>query len=233
MAVIRFNPDDVFGTDSSEYEILTNAVPKIKGIEGAVIELGTRRGGSAKMIIDALTNNGDTNRSMFCIDPYGNIDFECTNFNLTVAHTGNIQVNGDPNSKAQSTAIKYDYNNSMRNRIIPSLYYCAYDSGLNFNFFCLEDTEFFNRYSDGVPVYDEGKKIENKYAFWFLDGPHTNDIVLRETKFFAERSPVGAVSVMDDIWMYEHDEIIESYMFENGWEILEKGSVKVSYVKQK
>jgi cephalosporin hydroxylase len=82
MAIIRFSTEEVFGTDSQEYEILTHAVSKVGNTPGAIVEIGTRRGGSAKMIIDVLAENGNTDRSMFCIDPYGNIEIECTNLNI-------------------------------------------------------------------------------------------------------------------------------------------------------
>ena len=231
MGIIRFNDEEVFNTDSSEYEILINATSKIKGVEGAVVEIGTRRGGSAKMMMDTLVRKGDNNRSFFCIDPYGNIDFVQTNLSLT-AHNPEIQKNGDPNSKELTKAIKLDYDNSMRNRVIPSLYYYAFTCGLNFQFFCLEDTEFFNRYSDGVPVYNEVKKIENKYALVFFDGPHNNQAVFTETDFFIPRSVIGTVFVFDDIWMYDHDSC-ENLLFKAGFEILEKGQIKASYKRVK
>lgn len=233
MSVIRFNPDDVFSTDSQEYEILINGVAKIKDVNGAVLEIGSRRGGSAKMIIDTLEQIGSTNRSMFCVDPYGNIDLEITNINASTHYPGKYEVKGDPKSKEISFPTKFDYTNSMRNRIIPSLYYYAYDKGLNFTFFCLEDTEFFKRYADGVPVYDEEKKLENQYAFVFFDGPHTNEAVIEEISFFFDKTPVGGVYVFDDVWMYDHDMIENDYLFKNGFEILEKGNIKASYVKQK
>jgi hypothetical protein len=229
MGVIRFNDDEVFGVDSSEYEVLVNAALKIKGVEGAVVEIGTRRGGSAKMIIDALVHNGDNNRSMFCIDPYGNIDYVQTNLSLTV-HNTEIEKKGDPESKDLTKAIKLDYDNNMRNRVIPSLYYYAYQNGFNFTFFCLEDSEFFKRYSDGVPVYDEVKKIEDKYALVFFDGPHNSEVMIEETNFFVERSVIGTILVFDDIWMYHHDKI-EDILFSNGFEVLEKKNIKASYVK--
>lgn len=232
MAIIRFSDEEVFATDSQEYEILVNAIKDIKNVEGAVVEIGTRRGGSAKMIIDALTENEDTNRSMFCIDPYGNIDLEITNINASIHYPGKYQVEGDPMSKDSSFATKFDYTNDMRNRVIPSLYYYAYQRGLNFTFFCLEDHEFFNRYSDGVPVYNEIKKLENQYAFVFFDGPHTNEAVDTELKFFLDRAPIGAVYVFDDIWMYDHDKL-ENIMFDSGFEILEKKNIKASYKKVK
>ena len=68
MAIIRFSDEEVFGVDSQEYEVLTNAVAKVGDTEGAIVEIGTRRGGSAKLIIDTLVENNNSNRSMFCIE---------------------------------------------------------------------------------------------------------------------------------------------------------------------
>lgn len=232
MTIIRFSDEEVFGTDSQEYEILYNAALKTKG-DGAVVEIGSRRGGSAKMIIDALVAAGQSRRPMFCIDPYGNIDLEITNLSASIHYPGQFELEGDPNSKDISFTRKFDYTNDMRNRVIPSLYFYAFQAGLNFTFFCLEDTEFFKRYADGVPVYDEVKKFANNYAFVFFDGPHTNEAVIEELEFFNTRVEVGAVYVFDDIWMYDHDMIEEKYILPQGFEILEKGQVKVSYVKTK
>lgn len=230
MGIIRLSDEEVFGTDSQEYEILFNAARNIKGVEGAVVEIGTRRGGSAKIIIDGLESNQDTNRSMFCIDPYGNIDLEITNLSASIHYPGQYKLEGDPQSKDTSFATKFDYTNDMRNRVIPSLYYYAYQRGLNFTFFCLEDTEFFNRYADGVPVYQEFKKFENQYAFVFFDGPHTNEAVQTEIDFFLPRSVKGTTYVFDDIWMYDHDKF-EKIILDNGFEILEKKNIKASYHK--
>ena len=230
MGIIRFSDDEVFQFDSSEYEILANAAKSIKGVPGSVVEIGTRRGGSAKLIIDSLVANRDTNRPMFCIDPYGNIEYSCTNLSVTV-HGINAKIQGDPKSKDIANPVRLDYTNDMRNRTIPSLYYYAYQAGLNFSFFCLEDSEFFRIYADGVPVYDQYKTIENQYAMVFFDGPHDNPSVHLETDFFIERSPKGAMFVYDDIWMYDHD-AIEQKLFAHGFETVEKKTIKASYVRK-
>ena len=233
MAIIRFSDEEVFGVDSQEYEVLVNAVSKIGQTPGAIVEIGTRRGGSAKMIIDTLIQNGNVNRSLFCIDPYGNIEIPCTNLNMSI-HNPDRKIEGDPQSKEITSPQRFDYDNGMRNRIIPSLYYYAYNAGLNFTFFCLEDSEFFKRYSDGVPVYDNFKTLENEYAFVFFDGPHDNENVKKEVEFFVQRAQVGAVYVFDDLWMYDHDKLIEEeILFKNGFEILEKKEIKASYIKTK
>lgn len=233
MGIIRLSDEEVFGVDSQEYEILWNAAAEVKNeTPGAIVEIGTRRGGSAKMIIDALVSKNNTNRSMFCIDPYGNIEIECTNLNMSI-HNPDRKISGDPRSTEITSPQRFDYDNTMRNRVIPSLYYYAYQRGLNFNFFCLEDTEFFKRYVDGVPVYDNFKVLMNEYAFVFFDGPHDNAALEVETSFFLERAPVGAVYVYDDIWMYDHNKIVEEKLFANGFEILEKKQIKASYIKTK
>lgn len=230
MSVIRFN-SDILATDSSEYEILFAAAMDIKGVEGAVLEIGTREGGSAKIIIDALAHNEDTNRSMFCVDPYGNIEYPLTHISAVMQFGPQFaEIKDSPNSKEDIVNVRLDYNNGMRRKIIPSLYYYAYQSGLNFSFFCLEDTEFMKRFEDGVPVYNDFKKIEDKYALVFFDGPHTNEIVKHETDFFMSRTNIGSVFVYDDIWMYDHD-AIENYLLDNGFMILNKGNIKASYKK--
>ena len=114
------------------------------------------------------------------------------------------------------------------------LFRSAYQAGLNFTFFCLEDTEFMKRYQDGVPVYDEYKKLEDKYAFVFFDGPHDDDALNRELEFFVPRAPVGAVFVFDDVWMMNHDTVCEQkWLFPNGFELLERKNIKASYRKIK
>jgi len=231
MAMIRFSDEEVFGIDSQEYDILVNAAIEVGTTPGAIVEIGTRRGGSAKMIIDALSSKGNTNRPMFCIDPYGNIEIDCTNLNMAV-HNPDRKIEGDPSSKEIVSPQRFDYDNTMRNRIIPSLYFYAYARGLDFTFFCLEDSEFFNRYSDGVPVYNEVKTLVNDYAFVFFDGPHDNSAVQLETNFFLPRTNIGSMFVYDDIWMYDHD-AIEKLLFANGFEIHEKKQIKASYIKVK
>jgi hypothetical protein len=227
--IIRFSDEEVFGTDSQEYEILVEAANQAKDVPGAAIEIGTRRGGSAKMIMDAL-RGGIPNRPMFCIDPYGNIEIECTNLNMTI-HNPDRAIEGDKMSKEITSPQRFDYDNTMRNRIIPSLYFYGYQAGFDFSFFCLEDTEFFKRYSDGVPTYNNQKEIVNQYAFVFFDGPHDNATLDLETKFFLERAPVGSVFVYDDIWMYDHDIIVEEKLFAAGFETIKKGAIKASYKK--
>ena len=74
--------------------------------------------------------------------------------------------------------------------------------------------------------------MENTYAFVFFDGPHDNKTLFFETEFFLKRVAIGSVFVYDDIWMYDHD-AVEKMLFSAGFEILEKRTIKASYVKVK
>jgi hypothetical protein len=228
MSIIRFNIEDTFTTDSSDYDILIEAAELSRDVPGMAIEIGTRRGGSAKMIIDALVG---TNKGMICVDPYGNIEIECTNMNVT-HHMPSVTVEGDPLSTEITQPLRFDYDNTMRNRVIPSLYYYAFMQGLDFRFFCLEDSEFFARYSDGIPFYNNEKTVINEYSHVNFDGPHSDDKVLEEVKFFISRTPsIGATYCFDDCWMYSHFEKIHPLLLENGFDLLNKGNVKASYIK--
>jgi hypothetical protein len=119
----------------------------------------------------------------------------------------------------------------MKNNMLKNLYtYCS-DTNMECLFFPLEDSEFFEKFKDGVPVYDECKQIINKYALVFLDGPHTSPIVKKEFDFFKDKVPSGGVIVFDDIDQYPHMEVLDSYILENGFKQLEKGECKISYIK--
>ncbi len=232
MSVIRFNTDEVFQTDSSEYEILVRAAQHCAQLKtpGGIVEIGTRRGGSALMIMQGFHGvEGASNRLFCCIDPYGNIEIDCTNKNLSI-HYPQVELEGDKDSTDVTKAMRFDYTNGMRNRVIPSLYYVAYQAGFDFRFFCMTDYAFFNSFAGGVPTYDQEEVYVNEYAFVFFDGPHDNELVNLEVNFFLDRAVVGTVFVYDDIWMYDHDSI-EELIFQNGFELLEKGNIKASYVK--
>lgn len=198
-------------TDSLDYHVLANAAKLIKGVPGAVCEIGTRRGGSLKIICDSILENEDYQRNVVGIDPYGNIDYAI----------------GETESRS---SLKLDYTNDMRNESLTALYDYACGKPINLVFMCLEDTEFFKRYADGMPFYNENKIVETNYAFVFFDGPHHLEALYEEMAFFQPRSVVGSVWVFDDVELYPHDEI-EKKLFENGWALLEKTGRKASYVR--
>ena len=116
--------------DSFDYEVLQRAAERVRDVSGLVCEIGTRRGGSLKYIMDGLEG---TRKHIVCIDPYGDIGY-----------------NGADNQMN----VRYDYTNAMKHESLPQIYTYAASKNVNIVFFNLEDTEFMGRFHDGVPVYD-------------------------------------------------------------------------------
>lgn len=198
--------------DSGDYDLITEAVQLSHGVPGAAVEIGLRRGGGTKHIIDVVAKQ-EHKRNVIAIDPYGNIDYN------TVV-----------DSRAGPQVVKMDYTNTMRNECLVNLYDYAEMQKVNFVFINLEDTEFFNRYADGVPIYQEHKIIESKYSFVHFDGPHFTNDVVKEIEFFMPRTSNGATFVFDDVSYYDHA-VVDKILLEGGWKHIQQKSFKWSYQK--
>lgn len=194
--------------DSGEYHILENATALIKDVEGLTCEIGVREGGGTKCILDTLKKT-DQKKVHIAIDPFGNIDYE---------HWENVKT-------------KLDYTNNMKNKMLKNLYTYCEDNEMEVLFFPMEDTEFFEKFSNGVPVYNEYKQIINQYSLVFFDGPHTTELVKKEFDFFNHKIPVGGVIIFDDINQYPHMTSLDEYIQSNQFKIIEIGNCKISYVK--
>jgi hypothetical protein len=195
-------------TDSREYYILKTAAEKIKEIDGLTCEIGVREGGGTKIILDALKATNQK-KVHIAIDPFGNIDYE------------HWEIRKE----------KLDYTNTMKNKMLKNLYeYCS-NNNMEVLFFPLEDTEFFKKYADGVPIYNEYKQVINTYSLVFFDGPHTTKLVRDEFDFFRDKIPIGGMLVFDDIDQYPHMYSLDSYIQSYNFKIYENGSCKISYIK--
>lgn len=195
--------------DSWDYELVYEGVKASKDIEGLCLEIGLRRGGGSKHIINSIADNCP-GKVAVSIDPYGSILTECKDGNF----------------------VRLDYDESMKADCMSNIYRYAHNKGVQFIFINLEDTEFFQRYSDGIPIYNIEKQIVNKYAFVFFDGPHAFHVVKEEVDFFLDRISKGSCFCFDDIsttdYYYNHD-AIEKYLLEKGFTILRKTDKKGLY----
>ena len=158
------------------------------------------------------------------IDPYGDllykhIDKQIDREKGTIAYwkdfEGNWMVNPDGTPKVPT------YPNSMKQTFLSE-----FKNHENFILYQLEDTEYFNLFGGGLPIYQNGqKKLVNVYDFVHFDGPHTTEKVLEEVMFFAPRSRVGTRFVFDDIKTYEMSKI--AYILEHfGFKTSEMGDDK-------
>jgi len=195
--------------DGIEYDILYESANKIKGVPGLTCDIGLRMGMSSKIIMDGLSENNEKWRTHIAIDPYGNIIYHMRD----------------------DYHVKMDYTNDMKNECLTYMHRHSYETGINFLFFNMEDTEFFKRYSNGVPVYMEEKSIINIYALIFFDGPHGLSDVKIEIDFFMNKLSVGGHFVFDNIVDYYDHSIIEDILLRNNFILYKRGNQKASYVK--
>jgi hypothetical protein len=198
--------------DSKNYEVLQNAVAEVKDLDPKAmsVELGVRAGGGSALMIDTLVKTGQKDRTHCLIDPYGSILYETSEGNVT----------------------KHDYTNEMRDICLVDIYYHVFeqhDSKINVLPFIMEDTEFFERFGTGVPVYNEYKEILNTYAVVHFDGPHAIAPLKTEVDFFLPRSLNGSMFCFDDLENYPHFEEFEPWLLDQGLTVFEISQRKASY----
>jgi hypothetical protein len=195
--------------DSKDYDVITRAIEIIPNDKnGMTCEIGLREGGGTRYIMDALAKKQFQYNVHVAIDPFGNIVY----------------------ARKDGVDKRMNYTNSMRDVSLGHIYTYAMKVGINFIFINLEDTEFFNRYADGIPVYSENKHLLSEYVFVHFDGPHQVDLVVNEFKWFNERMTSGATIVFDDVGDYDHD-LLEEHIITSGWKLFEKTPRKASYQK--
>lgn len=192
--------------DSGDYHLLTKGVELSKDTPGLTCEIGLRRGGGTKFIIDALAEHAP-HKVHIAVDPYGHIPYE----------------------HKEAHVVKLDYTNEMRDECLANLYQYTRQKNISFLFFNLEDREFFKRFSDGVPVYNNEKEIINEYSFVHFDGPHAVNPLLAELGFFIERINPGACFAFDDVVGYYNHAIIESWIFNRGFRLIAGTHKKALY----
>jgi len=196
----------LFEPDSAEYDILAEAVA-LAPAEGIFCEIGLRRGGGIKVILDGVAKRGMA-ATVLSLDCYGHMPYMVT----------------------EDHRDDFDYHNAMRDETLPGIYEYVRGKRINFVFFNLEDTEFFRRFADGVPIYaNKGKKVVNEYAFVHFDGQHTLGAVLTATRFILNgRYMAGTSLCYDDIEGYDHQQV-EAILLHNGYETIRKGGKKAAY----
>jgi len=193
--------------DSLEYEVFEESIKRLKNPVGASVEIGVRRGFGSKCIIDSFRKYfPDLKHTHLGIDPYGNIEY---------------------NPMEDCKNVRLDYTNDMKRDALLD-FTKAYPE---FHMVCLEDTEFFKRYDDGYPIYDEYKKLITKYDLVHFDGPHDFMSVLNEIMFFHHRRAQESVFVFDDIKSYDHSKI-DDLLKTLGYRLIFEGMRKAVYLNK-
>lgn len=212
MSLTIYSNEGILPTDSTEYELLIAAATEAAKVEGMSCELGLRRGGGTRMILDAFIAVG-AYKNHVAVDPWGNIDYLTTEKNHVRLAT--------------------DYTNDMRALCMTELFLYYRGKPVNVKVENMTDTEFFKRFHDYVPFYDNSGTVnETHYCLAHLDGPHDSDVVIDEARFFSPRMHAGAMLVCDDTNLYDHTRSEAVIVGELGFEVATKGQRKIVYSKK-
>lgn len=170
------------GHDSC-YERLKPYIEKALTSHGATAEVGLRRAGTTKLILDKQIETG-LRKPHICIDPYGQIPYSV-------------------NERIHDT----DYSNQMRNETLAELYSFCRDNQLDLHFFNMEDSEFYKRFPDYVPVYEREKIEIDSYCFVHIDGQHSYEAVLPAAQYFLPRMSKNSYIAFDNTDTYDHQRV--------------------------
>lgn len=197
--------EQILETDGVEYDILADAVKSVKDVPGLILEIGTRKGGSMQIIIDALLESGQENRHVLSVDPYGHIPY----------NTGN-----------QFGITRYDYTNDMKKKAMADLFAYVQEKPVNFIPVCWTDRAFIHYFMEnGWPVYDIEEADIWQIAFAFLDGPHDTESVLYELRFLESYMPSGGMVVIDNIDYFDMDGILIRLI--DVFDVIKRGDHKI------
>ena len=189
--------------DSLEYEFLENAVKALSNPIGVSVEIGVRKGYGSAMIINSYRKyHPKIDLVHLGIDPYGNIEY----------------------MTEENRKVRLDYTNKMKQECIKD-----FADIPEFHMVNLEDTEFFKRFADGYPIYNEYKKMITEYEIVHFDGPHDLKSVINEVEFFAKRLAPEAVFIFDDIKNFDIDKVGKT-IIDWGFKEYDKGERKRSFI---
>jgi len=193
--------------DHNEHNVLYNASKDIVGVDGIVCEIGLRRGGGMGVMMLGCMDSENTNRPFVAVDPYGNLIY----------------------SSMEGSRVRFDYTNEMKYTTLINLYKLALEKNILFDLICLEDTEFFEKFKDGIPIYNIDKFLYTNYALVHLDGPHSLAEVMVEVDFFMDRISLGGYIVFDDVTYYDISKIQEKLFLNDKFILVENDGKKASY----
>ena len=209
--------------DSADYKLLAKWANQLSALDFTVsVEIGVRQGYGTQVIMENLPEPN----FHIGIDPYGDIKYKHVDEKEGTAPywkdaNGQIMVDFDGSFKVPT------YPNTMKQDFLE-----AFKKHDNFILHQLEDTEYFNAFGNGVPIYYQGtKRVVNTYDFVFFDGPHTTEAVMNEAMFFANRSRVGTRFVFDDHDTYRMDLIAHALTFYK-FKTIETGETKICLERQ-
>lgn len=159
-----------------------------------ILEIGTRRGGTAIMILDQILKSMNPERFLYTVDPYGEIPY----------------MKGMEDKVDGLRFGEDNYRTAMKNISDFCERYAA-----NWIPFREKSTNFFASHQDN---YYRNMSIANKFAAVFIDGDHAPEVVLSDIYWSKYTLHDNGVIIMDDINFFINNEDILKELNTGKWE---------------
>lgn len=155
------------------YDSIIN-VAKTLDSDAIFIEIGTRAGGTALLALNAILDS-KISRQFITVDPYGNKPY----------FAGKETFGGIYGEDYYQVAMKeistYCFNNKLYH-----------------THFKIESSDFIKIFEQ-VKFWYEGRLLNTKFGYVFLDGEHTEEAIVKELEWFLPRMYNGGLIVIDDV----------------------------------
>lgn len=173
------------------------------------IEIGTRAGGTALLLLEAIFTSG-IQRPLITVDPYGK---------PYQSGPGEYLSPGQPNScpamEHYLPTGEEHYRTAMAN-----LSSFAQEHGLNHVHYRMTSADFMDAWPHVMKLWMDGEPInERPFALVYLDGEHTPETVSRELCWLLPRMSADGLIVIDDTQHIRESKIAPIHLaFERGGE---------------
>lgn len=163
------------------------AIDAAKLNTGMFVEIGTRMGGTAILLLAAIKNSNNINIPLITIDPYGNKPYP------------------QP-QHGEGFVWKMDYGEEFYRRAMHEIAKFAYDNKMTWVNYRMKSQDWIEVFPK-TGILLENEKLKEKYSFAYLDGEHYDVTVNKELEYFMPRMVPNGMIVIDDIENLENSDL--------------------------
>ena len=217
----------IYGGDNSA---LQNAASNTVTTDDLVCSLSLQKGGSVKLIIDALSNTNNFSK-IVCVDPYGDLELTLTQYGANInSQVFDFEWNpdwGNGTSMDEEIKVQFNFSDRLMENIVPLITNYATTKNMDLKFFHTSDTEFYETHENGV---EYNGVMKNSYKLVYVDRDPTTNSALKAVNFFKDKVVAGGLIVFDDHTLFNFTSI-NDILLENNFSLVESGNWKVVYKK--
>lgn len=150
---------------------VSNSIPS----EYPFLEIGTRKGGSALFLMQAIIDSNNPNRPLITVDPFGSKPY----------NWDDKKEDGNP------------YDDKMYKETMFRLSKFAFENNVLHIHYKMTSSNFIKIFPQ-IEIWSSYKFNQNMFAFVYLDGDHSTGTVEMEIGWFMNKIVSGGILLLDD-----------------------------------